>query len=333
MNGLKKSSLSESDIKLIYTRSYKIKQDIPSYCLWLYSRRDDAKKHNYDCLQAIIDSELLYSKASDTTMVEIKNKQRLLNNEENMEHQVWMNVTKDQQSQLSNKMQKQINKDISTVLKEIDEEIVYKIGARVMCKRNLHKQSGLVNGARGIIKDIEYSTSELNGDNIIKRILVEFAPRYVEDTENNYNGCTQVDFKNYIPQIESEFIQSEFFTAVSQTEVWFYRYCFQSIEYLMPECRVVRTRLQFPLILSWAITVHSSQGLTLEDVAIDLTNCFSPGQAYVAMSRCKNLDRMFLYNFDSKYLYSDKKAVIFDTKIQENCKLLSKELRSLQTSF
>ena len=48
--------------------------------------------------------------------------------------------------------------------------------------------------------------------------------------------------------------------------------------------------VQFPISLGWAITIHKSQGMTLERVHIDLGNgAFCPGQTYVALSRCKTI--------------------------------------------
>ena len=47
---------------------------------------------------------------------------------------------------------------------------------------------------------------------------------------------------------------------------------------------------QFPLRLAWAITIHKSQGLTFNDVIIDIRNAFAHGQTYVALSRCKTLE-------------------------------------------
>jgi len=61
---------------------------------------------------------------------------------------------------------------------------------------------------------------------------------------------------------------------------------------------VEASRTQVPLILAWALSVHKSQGQTLERVRVDLRNTFEKGQAYVALSRATRLDQLEVRNFD-----------------------------------
>ena len=56
---------------------------------------------------------------------------------------------------------------------------------------------------------------------------------------------------------------------------------------------------QFPLILAYAVTIHKCQGLSLNSAIIDLSSkVFSPGMAYVALSRVRSLDGLYLTDFD-----------------------------------
>jgi ATP-dependent exoDNAse (exonuclease V) alpha subunit len=52
--------------------------------------------------------------------------------------------------------------------------------------------------------------------------------------------------------------------------------------------------MQFPVVLAYAITIHKSQGMTYQQVACDISACFTSGQAYVALSRCSSLKGLYL---------------------------------------
>lgn len=75
--------------------------------------------------------------------------------------------------------------------------------------------------------------------------------------------------------------------------------------------------MQLPLRLAWGITIHKSQGMSLDSAIIDLRKCFLPGMGYVALSRVKTLEGLSLKGFNQMSLQVDPKILAFDQKIRE----------------
>lgn len=74
---------------------------------------------------------------------------------------------------------------------------------------------------------------------------------------------------------------------------------------------ILATRCQFPLRLAYAITVHKSQGMTLDKIKVYLDRAFAPGQAYVAMSRVKTLAGLFIESSKIGAIHAHPDALAF----------------------
>ena len=72
------------------------------------------------------------------------------------------------------------------------------------------------------------------------------------------------------------------------------KYTWQQIEYIDWEENIIGTYIQIPLKLAWALTVHKSQGLTLESVSVNITRDMQPNMLYVALSRCTSWEGLYV---------------------------------------
>jgi ATP-dependent DNA helicase PIF1 len=156
-------------------------------------------------------------------------------------------------------------------------ELELKVGAQVMMINN-DREGRWVNGSIGKITDFEkIGTKEMVIVELNDGQSVEVMPFTWEMFKFAYNPATN--------KLQSESVGS--FT-------------------------------QYPLILSWAITIHKSQGKTFEKAVIDFGwGTFAHGQAYVALSRCKNLAGMVLTKpFQKKHIIMDRKISDFFSEYQ-----------------
>jgi ATP-dependent exoDNAse (exonuclease V) alpha subunit len=75
---------------------------------------------------------------------------------------------------------------------------------------------------------------------------------------------------------------------------------------------------QIPLILAWALTIHKAQGSTLEIAEVDAgSGIFECGQTYVALSRVKSLEGLYLSSFDAKRIRINKKVQEFYEALEQ----------------
>ena len=161
--------------------------------------------------------------------------------------------------------------------------IAEKAIVRLTC--NIDVADGLVNGVRGIILKI---ITTQNG--IVELICVKF-----EDESIGSRAKSSNHYQNQYP-----------------TTVPIHRFGV-TFQY---NNKVTIFRSQFPLVLAWASTIHSVQGLTVDKIVVDLSRIFAAGQAYVALSRVRTLEGLQILNFKKTAIRKDKNVEKEMTRLQ-----------------
>ena len=176
--------------------------------------------------------------------------------------------------------------------KEMPEEVRLKVGAQVMLTRNKDLDRGLVNGSRGVV---ERFLLDADGDQVpIVRFdngLVEKVAK-AESVRYNPEGDQGCLVRRQVP-ITLAWAVSESM-SVGDTIVWI-MFLFVWIEYS------VARHLSFLLLTIYPFfyfstfkAVHKSQGVTLTRALLDISSAFEYGQCYVALSRVRTIDGLWL---------------------------------------
>lgn len=165
--------------------------------------------------------------------------------------------------------------------------IILSIGSKVMLRSNLWVENGLVNGALGYVEDIIYEENYSPPDQMPRVIMVRFENCCPSTYANS--GCIP------IPPI---------------TKFW-------------KSGNINCSRKQFPLQLAFAITIHKSQGLTLDKAVVDIGEKeTSVGLTYVAFSRVKTLEGLALYRrFPFDRLSGIKNSYMLKCRKQEEIRM------------
>jgi hypothetical protein len=81
--------------------------------------------------------------------------------------------------------------------------------------------------------------------------------------------------------------------------------------------RVLAEINQYPLRLAWAITVHKSQGMSLDAIEVDLSKAFEPGMGYVALSRVRTLNGLTILGINEAALQVHPEVLEYDRHLRQ----------------
>ncbi|MGP5273595.1 AAA family ATPase [Psychrobacter faecalis] len=199
------------------------------------------------------------------------------------------------------------SKLVETLKKTVrtQDELILKVGAKVMFIKN-NTELGVSNGTMGEL--IGFAAVKINDDKDNNDDLIEDDSENAEsDTDKNIKGKGKKTTKDKEkPKVKKPTTQkmpvvrlNSGREVIAEPEEWI-------IEDETGD--VLASYEQVPLCLAWAITIHKSQGMTLEAAEIDLSRTFELGQGYVALSRLKSLAGLQLLGMNDMSLQLDPLA-------------------------
>lgn len=178
------------------------------------------------------------------------------------------------------------------------DELILKVGAKVMFIKN-NTELGVSNGTMGEL--IGFAAVKVEDDSNESEALID------DDIGTDSNSKSKLDKKEKLKTKKTPVTAKKMPVVrlnsgrevVAEPEEWI-------IEDEHGE--VLASYEQVPLCLAWAITIHKSQGMTLEAAEIDLSRTFELGQGYVALSRLKSLAGLQLLGMNEMSLQLDPLA-------------------------
>ncbi|KAF5336912.1 hypothetical protein D9611_003448 [Ephemerocybe angulata] len=180
-----------------------------------------------------------------------------------------------------------------------------KVGAQVMLLKNL-VQGKLVNGSIG--KVVRFAT------------LQEMNQEAKEAEKDKKKLPFQVDNNRLYPLVR-------FMNGIERLITP------ADFEITNAEDKMEARRIQVPLILAWALSIHKSQGQTLERVRVNLKRVFECGQAYVALSRATSLEHLQILEFDPGKVRVNQRVLDWYKGQEDDCSFDDDELDAIMASY
>ncbi|WP_019519668.1 helix-turn-helix domain-containing protein [Faucicola boevrei] len=192
-------------------------------------------------------------------------------------------------------------------------ELTLKVGAKVMFIKN-NTDLNVSNGTMGTIVDFQPLILEKDDEEEINHAN--------KSTENNNQN------KQLFPVVQL----NDGRRVVVDYDVW-------KVE--DEDGEILSAYYHIPLTLAWAITIHKSQGMTLDSAEVNLSKTFEKGQGYVALSRLKQLSGLQLLGINELSLQldplargADKRFIELSDELEQTFLLIDgKKLQELQQAF
>lgn len=201
-------------------------------------------------------------------------------------------------------------------------------GSRVLCVKNVDTARGIVNGAAGVLEGWSLPLVDI----FKRRRKLEHELKIVDLDRYSLRDedVMQLDHPEIMAAVQ-ESVQSNndivmygYRLGCIAPVVRFDRYdqrCLMSAEtWEVPGVhgQTIAMRTQIPLILGWALSIHKSQGMTLENVETDVGRAFDFGQVYVALSRATSIQKLRLITFNPQKVRIHEKVVKFYEELEES---------------
>ncbi|EPQ28558.1 uncharacterized protein PFL1_03862 [Pseudozyma flocculosa PF-1] len=169
------------------------------------------------------------------------------------------------------------------------KSLTLKVGAQVMLIKNVDET--LVNGSVGLVLDF-----------VDEREYVERGLGRIDEKDegNKLNALNRASQRKW-PLVRFRLPNdSGFRDYLAKPESW---------KNELPTGEIQASRTQVPLILAWAMSIHKSQGQTLQCCRINLNRVFEKGQAYVALSRATSLEGLQVMGFNPAKVMAHPKVI------------------------